>query len=102
MHGFLDEALVAVVLVASFGYALFALGPRAIKQTLLARSAALLRLAPTKLRLQGLAARWEAAASNKAAGACGGCDNCGSEPAKSAPGSAAEIKIPLSKIGKRS
>ena len=102
MHGFFDEALVTVVLVASIGYALFALGPRALKQSLLARSAALLRSMPTPLRWQGLAARWEAAASNKATGACGGCDTCGSEQPKSAPGAAAEIKIPLAKIGKRS
>ena len=102
MHDFLDEALVSVVLVASMSYALFALGPRALKQTLLARGAALLRLMPTQWRLQGLAGRWSAAAANKAAGACGGCDTCGSVQPKSAPSAAAEIKIPLSKIGKRS
>jgi hypothetical protein len=58
-----------------------------------------LKSAPAFLRLGGIAQRLEAA-SGKKQGACGGCDNCGTESA-SAPQSSAEISVPVSKIGRR-
>jgi hypothetical protein len=79
MNAVLDNILVGAVLIASLGYAVYRLGPRALKKRILAafgRSA------------------------GKSQGACGGCDNCGAEPAapQSSPG---EIKIPVGKIGRR-
>ena len=41
------------------------------------------------------------AATIKAKGSCGGCDNCGSEQPPTAPASGPEVRISLSKIGKR-
>jgi hypothetical protein len=75
----LDDFLVGVVLLASLGYAVYKLGPR----TLRARVLAALGREPAK-----------------AQGACGGCDNCGSESAEPQP-SSAEIKVPVEKIGRR-
>jgi hypothetical protein len=80
MHGLLDEILVGGALLASIIYALFALGPRSWRRGLLGRAAAI-----------------------KSAGACGGCDDCGSAtPAAGSAGSAEpEVRIPVSKIGRR-
>jgi hypothetical protein len=49
--------------------------------------------------LSGIAKRLETA-SAKAAAACGGCDNCGTESA-SAPQSSGEVHVPIAKIGRR-
>jgi hypothetical protein len=81
MNTLLDDFLVGVVLLASVSYALYKLGPRNLRKrilTLLGRSAG----------------------AGKAQGACGGCDNCGdaSIAPKSSP---ADIRIPVSKIGRR-
>jgi hypothetical protein len=80
MNAILDNLLVGAVLLASLGYAIYKLGPRALRQRILAA-----------LRLS--------ASAGKSQGACGGCDNCGTD---TAPQSAsAEIKIPVAKIGRR-
>jgi hypothetical protein len=101
MHGWLDEFLVCVVLLASVGYAVLSLGPRTLRGRLLAGTSALLRLLPPSLSLHAFAERLEAAASIQAKGSCGGCDNCGPEqsPAPRPPGS--EVRISVAKIGKR-
>jgi hypothetical protein len=99
----LDDILVAAALLASAVYALFALGPRALKRRALARVAGWALRAPAWFGLRGLAARL-GAASAKTSGACGGCDNCGSDGAAtetSAPAGGADIKIPLANIGRR-
>ncbi len=98
----LDEILVSGVLLASIIYAIFALGPRSLKRGLLMRAAAWVRAVPTMPGLRALSRRMESAAV-KPAGACGGCDNCGSAtPAPGSNGSAEpEIRIPVSKIGRR-
>jgi hypothetical protein len=104
MHG-LDEFLVGSVLLASALYALVSLGPRSFRRRLSAASAALLRRAPRVAGLHRLALRLEAAAAISATGACGGCGHCGSDPAR--PGSSVgaaggpEVRIPVSKIGRR-
>jgi hypothetical protein len=63
-----DDLAVAFAILVSLVYALLALGPRGLRA-----------------RLTG----------GKAGGACGGCDNCGSETTPP------EVRIPLSKIGRR-
>jgi hypothetical protein len=101
MHGLLDEFLVGIALLASIIYALFSLGPRTLRRGLAVRAAALLRLLPATPGLRSLSRRLETAAV-KPAGACGGCDDCGSATPAASPGSTeSEIRIPVSSIGKR-
>jgi hypothetical protein len=81
MNAVLDNILVGALLLASLGYAVYRLGPRALKKRI-------------------LAALGRSASAAKSQGACGGCDNCGTDPA--APqSSSGEIKIPVGKIGRR-
>jgi hypothetical protein len=86
MNTVLDDLLVGALLLASVGYAVYKLGPRT-------------------LRTRILAALGRSPAAGKQDGACGGCDNCGSEstaPQSSASSNtSAEIKIPVTKIGRR-
>jgi|HubBroStandDraft_5_1064220.scaffolds.fasta_scaffold139545_2 hypothetical protein len=86
MNAILDNILVGALLLASVGYAVYKLGPRT-------------------LRTRILTALGRSATAGKQAGACGGCDNCGSETTdlKSSTASKAstEIKIPVAKIGRR-
>jgi hypothetical protein len=99
----LDDILVAVALLASAAYALLSLGPRALRRRALARVAGWALRAPARFGVRGLAARL-GAASAKTSGACGGCDNCGSEGAAaetSASARGADVKIPLTSIGRR-
>jgi uncharacterized protein DUF6587 len=99
----LDDILVAAALLASAVYALFALGPRTLRRRMLERAAGWALRAPAWCGLRGVAARL-GAASVKASGACGGCDNCGSEGAAtetSAAAGGADIKVPLASIGRR-
>jgi hypothetical protein len=101
MHSFLDDSVVGLALFASVIYAVFSLGPRTLRRRLLAAASALLRRLPKFLGLRDVVLRLDTAASPKADGACGGCDNCGSEQSSTAPSSGSEFRIPLSKIGKR-
>jgi hypothetical protein len=101
MNGFLDNFLVGLVLVVSAVYAVFSLGPRSLRRRVLA---ALSRVTAHASAFPGLrrASRWLAAASaGKAQGACGGCDSCGSEQSSAQKAPAAEITVPVAKIGKR-
>ena len=86
MNALLDDVLVGAVLLASIGYAVYKLGPRT-------------------LRTRILTALGRPATAGKSQGACGGCDNCGSETtdlhASAAPNASGEIKIPVAKIGRR-
>jgi hypothetical protein len=99
MDAVLDNFLVAAVLLASLGYALLKLGPRSLRQRILAALSGILAAAPSILRLKGAAQRL-AASSGKSQAACGGCDSCGTEPS-SAPQSSSEINVPIEKIGRR-
>lgn len=100
MSSVLDYFLVGLVLLASAGYAVLALGPRTLRPRVYASLSRLLARAPAWLGLGGSARRLEAA-SGKAGGACGGCDTCGSEPAESTAAAGDEVRISVSKIGKR-
>ena len=110
MNKVLDNGLVALLLIASVGYALASLGPKAQLRRLWTALAHLAASAPPRLHLGGVARRLEGAAT-KSAGGCGGCDNCGPEPASGAKSSGAgrtaaergrsEVRVPLKNIGKR-
>jgi hypothetical protein len=110
MNKVLDNGLVALVLIASVGYALTSLGPKAQLRRLWTALAHLAARAPPRLHLGGVARRLEGAAA-KRAGGCGGCENCEPEPAAGAKSSSAErraadsrgseVRVPLEKIGKR-
>ena len=99
MNALLDECLVGAVLLASLGYAVAKLGPTPWRKRILQALGQLLRSAPAFLKLGGVAQRLETA-SGKNQGACGSCDNCGTETSP-APQSSGEIKVPVSKIGRR-
>jgi hypothetical protein len=109
MSGILDHSLVGFVLAASAGYAILALGPRTLRPRVYAALSRLLGRAPHWLGLGRVAQGFAIAAHGKAAGACGGCDTCGSEPAADAKSitsgplnsPAPEVRIPVAKIGKR-
>ncbi|MEP6885422.1 MAG: DUF6587 family protein [Gammaproteobacteria bacterium] len=106
MNSVLDNSLVGFALLASAGYAVMKLGPRSLRQSVLAGLSRVFAQAPAAFSLQQISERLRAASAGKAQGACGGCDNCGSEqtPAqqaaaqKSAP---AEVLVPVGKIGRR-
>jgi len=105
MHSLLDESLVGVLLLASVLYALFTLGPRALRARMMAGIAAGLGALPGFLRLGALTQRLEAAATNVRA-SCGGCDSCapareaGSD-SQAAGTSKSEIAVPVDRIGRR-
>jgi hypothetical protein len=105
MNSILDNSLVGLVLIVSAGYAVSSLGPRSLRQRLLAALSRLLARAPAFLGVRRLARRLDVASAGKAQGACGGCDSCGSEQApaqKSTENSRApEVRVPLTKIGRR-
>jgi hypothetical protein len=94
----LDAALVAVVLAASVVYALYALGPKSLRQRLCTALAGLAARAPAALHFGRIERRLRAAAGS--GGACGGCESCG--PAggvREADGK--EVRVPIANIGKR-
>ena len=99
MNAVLDEILVGAALLASLGYAVAKLGPKLWRKRILEVLGQMLGSAPAFLKLRGVAQRLETA-SGKNPGACGGCDNCGTETSP-APQSSAEIKVPVAKIGRR-
>jgi hypothetical protein len=102
MSSALDDALVAVALLASALYLLLALGPRTLRRGALSRLAGWAAGAPKGWKLGGLAARLQAAAAKS--GSCGGCDSCASNaaagPARGGE-QRADIEIPVSRIGRR-
>jgi len=101
MNGILDGIMVGVVLMVSAGYAIFSLGPRSLRSRTFAALSNVTARAPAFLGL-GRMARWLAAASaDKSQGACGGCDNCGSEKTPAPKATATEVRVPLARIGKR-
>jgi hypothetical protein len=101
MNSVLDNSLVGLALVASAGYALSSLGPRSLRRRLLATLSRLLAHAPGVLGLRRAAQRLAVASKVKARGACGGCDDCGSRQAPASKSPSADVRVPLSKIGRR-
>jgi hypothetical protein len=101
LNAVLDNSLVGVLLLASVGYALYKLGPRNLSKRILEILSRTMAAAPAFLKLGAVARRLATASAGKAPGACGGCDNCGSESDSGSQSSSAEIKIPVAKIGRR-
>ena len=108
MAHFLDNFLVGLVLAASAGYAAFALGPKSWRAAIARGLGNFALRLPAGLGLRSAVQRLSASWAAKAGGACGGCDNCGSESAaKPASGTIAgpvtpgEVRIAVAKIGRR-
>ncbi len=108
MQSVLDNSLVGLALLVSAGYAILSLGPRSLRRRTFAAFSRLTGRAPIWLGLGRIAQRFAVASNGKAQGACGGCDNCGSEPAGElkAPiddlkSPAAEVRVPVAKVGRR-
>ena len=104
MNTLLDNSMVGLALLVSMGYAVASLGPRALRNRMLAALSRLLARAPAYLALGRAARRLSAASiatSSAAAGACGGCDNCGAEHAAAPQSAAAEVNVPVANIGRR-
>ena len=99
MSAWLDDAIVGALLLAAVAYAAARLGPKAWRKRILETLSQVITHAPAFLKLRGVAQRLEAA-SGKSQGACGGCDDCGSETPP-APQSSAELRVPVAKIGRR-
>jgi len=105
MNGWLDKLLVAIVLAASAGYAVYSLGPRSWRRSLAMGLLGAAARAPRAFGLKRLLGRVANAAAAKVPGGCGGCEGCGDGEA--APGQSgyatppAEIKVPLDKITRR-
>jgi hypothetical protein len=116
MNRFLDDFLVGLVLCAGFGYVIYSLGPKSLRKALVTAAAAWLGRVPST-RLRDAAARMAAGTTAGSCGGCGGCGGCGSNAAAGqsraphgAPGQGAsgelpgvtpEVRVPLSKIGRR-
>ena len=105
MNTVLDNFLVGVLLLASVSYAVYKLGPRTLKRRILQTFSRAMAAAPVSFGLGRVAQKLDtASAAGKTPGACGGCDNCGTESSsepQSTSASSAEIKVPVAKIGRR-
>ena len=105
MNSVLDNSLVGLMLLASAGYAVVKLGPRNLRQRMLGGLSRLIARAPPALGLRQISERLGAASAGKAQGACGGCDNCGSEQTPAQPAAQtlpqSEVRVPVAKIGRR-
>jgi hypothetical protein len=101
MNSILDYSLVGLALLVSAGYAVSSLGPRSLRRRVLTALSRMAQRAPTFFGLRRTAQWLAVASADKAQGACGGCDSCGSEqePAQKSP--TAEITVPVAKIGRR-
>jgi hypothetical protein len=101
MNSVIDNSLVGLALLMSGGYALLSLGPKSLRRGLLGALSRAAARAPAVLGLRRTAQRLAAASTGKARGACGGCDDCGGEKAPAKKSAAAEINVPVGKIGRR-
>jgi hypothetical protein len=101
MNAVLDNFLVGVLLLASVSYAAYKLGPRTLKRRILQTLSRAAAAAPAFLRLGRVAQKLDTASAGKTQGACGGCDNCGTEPSSKPQSSSGEVKVPVAKIGRR-
>jgi len=108
MAHLLDNLVVGLLLAASAGYAAFALGPKSWRAAVARGLAELAPRLPSRLGVRRGVQLWSTSWAAKAGGACGGCDNCGSESASkplsgatAAPNTAGEVRIGVAKIGRR-
>ncbi len=101
MQHFIDLLLVGVALLVSTAYALYALGPKALRDRIAASIAAVAMRAAAMPGLRGPLQRLGARLAGTAPSACGGCGACATETAADADAGSAESRIPISKIGLR-
>jgi hypothetical protein len=103
MNTVLDNLLVGLALLVSVGYAVSSLGPKTWRNRMATALSRLAERAPAFIGLGGVARRLAAASRRVpgAAGACGGCDNCGAEQAQASSSASAEVKVPVANIGRR-
>ncbi len=101
MNSVIDNSLVGLALLGSAGYALLSLGPRSLRRRWLAALSRATARAPAFLGLRRTAQRLAVASAGKAHGACGGCDDCGTEQSVTKKSDAGEITVPVEKIGRR-
>jgi hypothetical protein len=99
MSRLLDATLVAIVLAASVGYALYSLGPKALRRWLRMALADLAARAPAALHLGRIERRLREASGGSAV--CGGCDSCAPSAEQARGGAGKEIRVPAARIGKR-
>ncbi len=100
MQHLADLFLVGLAVLASAAYALFALGPRRFRSRAAASIAGLAARAASIPGLRWPLRRLSAHLADKAQSSCGGCANCGSE-AGATEDQAADVRVPISKIGAR-
>jgi hypothetical protein len=101
MNSILDDSLVGLALLASAGYAVASLGPRSLRRRILGVLGRAAGRAPAFFGLGRIAQRLTAASMAKAQGACGGCDNCGSESAAAPQLPSGDVRVPVARIGRR-
>ncbi|MGA2776677.1 MAG: DUF6587 family protein [Steroidobacteraceae bacterium] len=101
MQHFVDIVLVSLVLLTSAAYALFALGPKSLRNRVAASIGGIAARATALPQLRGPLQRLSARLAKKAQGACGGCDSCGSETAANEHAANADVRVPIAKIGMR-
>jgi hypothetical protein len=106
MNKILDDTLVGLALLASAGYALASLGPKGLRTRMVRGLAGIAGRAPAFLRLGAVARRLDAGAAGNSSAACGGCESCGSEEPianqrSSSEPRAAEVRVPVTKVGRR-
>jgi hypothetical protein len=101
MNAVLDNFLVGVLLLVSVGYAVYKLGPRTLRRRILQSLSRAMAAAPFFLKLGRAAQKLDAASLGSVQGACGGCDNCGTETSTEQQTSSSEIRIPVANIGRK-
>ena len=100
MNAFLDDALVALVLATGFGYAVYSLGPRSLRKRMTLGAAALLQRLPRIVGLRGAARRPGRGLPPNRRAPAAAATVAGTEKS-AAPAANGEVRIPLSKIGRR-
>jgi hypothetical protein len=101
MNGILDNVLVGLALIVSALYAVMSLGPKSLRRRMFGAFGRVTARAPAFLHLRRTAQWLAIAAEGKARGACGGCDNCGSDQATAQTSPAPEVNVPVANIGRR-
>ena len=101
MNTLLDNSLVGGAILLSAIYAVAKLGPRDLRKRMLAALSRALAAAPPFPGLRRVQQNLANAAAGKAQGACGGCDNCGTESSSEPQPSSGEIRIPVANIGRK-
>lgn len=101
MSRLLDGTLVGLALLASVAYAAASFGPRSWRRAMLAGLAWTMARTPGFFGLRRLAERVSLASSAQAKGSCGGCGTCAADAVPSTAAGAAEVSVPVAKIGRR-